>query len=166
MAAVLRPLRQLNHLRWPEFTHMNSYWDPVQNVEVVRILAGEYYATHCHEMITTVLGSCISVCIRDRTANIGGMNHFMLPVEREGRENSGAHGLSADAAYGSYAMAVSYTHLDVYKRQGEEYSDEQIHELIFHPGLSTAKQISDVSGRGVGMDVVRRNCLLYTSRCV
>jgi two-component system chemotaxis sensor kinase CheA len=42
-------------------------------------------------------------------------------------------------------------------RAGEEYSDEQIYDLIFHPGLSTAKQISDVSGRGVGMDVVRRN---------
>jgi two-component system chemotaxis sensor kinase CheA len=42
-------------------------------------------------------------------------------------------------------------------KPGEEYSDEQIYELIFHPGLSTAKQISDVSGRGVGMDVVRRN---------
>ena len=104
MAAVLRPSRQLNHLRWPEFAHMNSYWDPVQNVEVVRILAGEYYATHRHEMITTVLGSCISVCVRDRAASIGGMNHFMLPVEREGRENTGLHGLSADAAYGGYAM--------------------------------------------------------------
>lgn len=42
-------------------------------------------------------------------------------------------------------------------KAGEDYSDEQIYELIFHPGLSTAKQISDVSGRGVGMDVVRRN---------
>lgn len=42
-------------------------------------------------------------------------------------------------------------------KPGEEYSDEQIYDLIFHPGLSTAKQISDVSGRGVGMDVVRRN---------
>ena len=42
-------------------------------------------------------------------------------------------------------------------RAGEDYSDEQIYDLIFHPGLSTAKQISDVSGRGVGMDVVRRN---------
>jgi chemotaxis protein CheD len=104
MATVLNPSRQLNHLRWPEFAHMNSYWDPVQNVEVVRILAGEYYATHRHEMITTVLGSCISVCIRDRLTCIGGMNHFMLPMEREGRETSGPHGLSADAAYGSYAM--------------------------------------------------------------
>ncbi|MBK7543594.1 MAG: chemotaxis protein CheA [Candidatus Competibacteraceae bacterium] len=42
-------------------------------------------------------------------------------------------------------------------RPGEDYSDEQIYELIFHPGLSTAKQLSDVSGRGVGMDVVRSN---------
>ncbi|MBK8751448.1 MAG: chemotaxis protein CheA [Candidatus Competibacteraceae bacterium] len=42
-------------------------------------------------------------------------------------------------------------------KPGEDYSDEQIHDLIFHPGLSTAAQISDVSGRGVGMDVVRRN---------
>lgn len=34
---------------------------------------------------------------------------------------------------------------------------QQIHELIFAPGFSTADQISDVSGRGVGMDVVRKN---------
>jgi two-component system chemotaxis sensor kinase CheA len=36
-------------------------------------------------------------------------------------------------------------------------SDEAIHELIFLPGFSTAEQTTDVSGRGVGMDVVRRN---------
>jgi two-component system, chemotaxis family, sensor kinase CheA len=36
-------------------------------------------------------------------------------------------------------------------------SDEEIDNLIFLPGFSTAEQISDVSGRGVGMDVVRRN---------
>ncbi len=36
-------------------------------------------------------------------------------------------------------------------------SDEQIHELIFMPGFSTAEKTTDVSGRGVGMDVVRRN---------
>lgn len=39
----------------------------------------------------------------------------------------------------------------------ENHSDEQLHELIFHAGFSTADQITDVSGRGVGMDVVRRN---------
>jgi two-component system, chemotaxis family, sensor kinase CheA len=36
-------------------------------------------------------------------------------------------------------------------------SDEQIYELIFLPGFSTAEKTTDVSGRGVGMDVVRRN---------
>ena len=39
----------------------------------------------------------------------------------------------------------------------QELSDEQIDNLIFMPGFSTAEQVSDVSGRGVGMDVVRRN---------
>jgi len=39
----------------------------------------------------------------------------------------------------------------------EELSDDRIYNLIFAPGFSTADVISDVSGRGVGMDVVRRN---------
>jgi len=39
----------------------------------------------------------------------------------------------------------------------DRLSDDQINELIFHAGFSTAEQISDISGRGVGMDVVRRN---------
>ncbi|KZY35612.1 chemotaxis protein CheA, partial [Oleiphilus sp. HI0043] len=34
---------------------------------------------------------------------------------------------------------------------------EQIHDLIFQPGFSTAAEVTDISGRGVGMDVVRRN---------
>lgn len=38
-----------------------------------------------------------------------------------------------------------------------ELSDDQIHHLIFQPGFSTAETISEVSGRGVGMDVVKRN---------
>jgi two-component system chemotaxis sensor kinase CheA len=41
--------------------------------------------------------------------------------------------------------------------QDDVLSDDQIRELIFAPGFSTAEVVSDVSGRGVGMDVVRRN---------
>jgi len=40
---------------------------------------------------------------------------------------------------------------------GVEYSEHQIHQLIFHPGFSTAEKITNMSGRGVGMDVVKRN---------
>ncbi len=41
--------------------------------------------------------------------------------------------------------------------EDEELPDEKIHELIFAPGFSTAAEVTDVSGRGVGMDVVMRN---------
>lgn len=36
-----------------------------------------------------------------------------------------------------------------------QLSDEAVHALIFHPGFSTASEVTDVSGRGVGMDIVR-----------
>jgi two-component system, chemotaxis family, sensor kinase CheA len=41
--------------------------------------------------------------------------------------------------------------------ESDGLSDEQVRELIFMPGFSTARETTDVSGRGVGMDVVRRN---------
>ncbi len=39
----------------------------------------------------------------------------------------------------------------------EQPADHEVWQLIFHPGFSTAEKITDVSGRGVGMDVVRRH---------
>jgi two-component system, chemotaxis family, sensor kinase CheA len=42
-------------------------------------------------------------------------------------------------------------------KEGQELSEQQIFLLIFHPGLSTAEKLTDISGRGVGMDVVRKN---------
>jgi two-component system chemotaxis sensor kinase CheA len=39
----------------------------------------------------------------------------------------------------------------------DNMSDEDVWQLIFAPGFSTAEQVTDVSGRGVGMDVVKRN---------
>ncbi len=42
-------------------------------------------------------------------------------------------------------------------REGEAISDRDLYLLIFEPGFSTAKEVTDISGRGVGMDVVRRN---------
>jgi two-component system chemotaxis sensor kinase CheA len=43
--------------------------------------------------------------------------------------------------------------------ENDRLSDREIIELIFTPGFSTAEQITDVSGRGVGMDVVKKNIL-------
>ena len=44
-------------------------------------------------------------------------------------------------------------------QEGAKMSQSQILDLIFQPGFSTAKEITDVSGRGVGMDVVRKNIM-------
>ena len=41
--------------------------------------------------------------------------------------------------------------------EGDALTEAQICDLVFSPGFSTAEQVSDLSGRGVGMDVVRRN---------
>ena len=53
------------------YSHLNSH--------VSTIFAGEYYVSSKGEIISTVLGSCIAVCLFDRENKIGGMNHFMLP---------------------------------------------------------------------------------------
>lgn len=41
--------------------------------------------------------------------------------------------------------------------EDQHFTDQEIYQFIFLPGFSTAKEVTDVSGRGVGMDVVRRN---------
>ena len=49
---------------------------------------------------------------------------------------------------------------------GENLSDAAIHALVFHPGFSTAEKVSDVSGRGVGMDVVMTNLKKWNGEVV
>lgn len=81
----------------------NFYYDRTLNIEAAKILPGEYFFTPKDMVIVTVLGSCVSACIRDRTNGIGGMNHFMLP---DGGGGQGEGLLSASMRYGSYAMEV------------------------------------------------------------
>lgn len=87
------------------FEAIKRYWDRSNEVVAAKILPGEYYVTTQNEMVTTVLGSCVSACIRDRVFGIGGMNHFMLPVDTTGEGWSGAKDLLSSATrYGNYAM--------------------------------------------------------------
>jgi chemotaxis protein CheD len=87
----------------PHFSHIGRHWDGREGRWVAKLLPGDYYVTTHDELIFTVLGSCVSACIRDRVLRIGGMNHFMLP---ENGNESGAWGQSASAAtrYGNVAM--------------------------------------------------------------
>lgn len=86
------------------FTHVNRYWDKTRKQSAAKILPGEYYVTIADEMVTTVLGSCVSACVRDRIFGVGGMNHFMLPLSK-GDEGWGDMDLVSSATrYGNYAM--------------------------------------------------------------
>jgi chemotaxis protein CheD len=80
----------------------NLYYDRTFDCDAAKILPGEYYCTFKDMLIVTVLGSCVSACIRDRVSGIGGMNHFMLP---DGGDVSNPL-ISASARYGTYAMEV------------------------------------------------------------
>ncbi len=82
MTTALRtPSRPEQPPMLPAFAHMQHFWDPQLNSWTVKILPGEYYVTRGEGAISTVLGSCISACIRDPVRNVGGMNHFMLPED-------------------------------------------------------------------------------------
>ena len=78
------------------------YHDRSFNCQAAKILPGEYYFTNDDMMITTVLGSCVSACIRDRVRGIGGMNHFMLP---DGGNDADSP-ISSSMRYGTYAMEI------------------------------------------------------------
>lgn len=79
----------------------NVYYDRTFDTEAAKILPGEYYYTSKDMLIVTVLGSCVSACIRDRVKGLGGMNHFMLP---DGGDPGNP--VSASMRYGTYAMEV------------------------------------------------------------
>lgn len=128
----------------PGFGHINRYWDDTHGCIAAKILPGEYYVTREHEMVVTVLGSCVSACIRDRETGIGGMNHFMLP------ESSGAGFSSWDSSdpgkstrYGSYAMERLVN--DILKHGGAR---SRLEIKIFGGGRILA-QMTDIGHRNI-----------------
>ncbi|MCE2596906.1 chemoreceptor glutamine deamidase CheD [Motilimonas cestriensis] len=85
----------------------NRYFDRHFDCDAVKILPGEYFATKQNTLIVTVLGSCVSVCLRDPLLGIAGMNHFLLPQDNTLQEGI----LSESARYGVYAMEILINHL-------------------------------------------------------
>ena len=82
--------------------------------------------------------------------------HVVIEAKHEGGEvwisvKDDGRGLSREKILAK-AVERGLVHGD-----GREMSDEEVYQLIFEPGLSTASAVTDVSGRGVGMDVVKSN---------
>jgi chemotaxis protein CheD len=81
------------------------YFEREFDRNAVKLLPGEYFVSGDDIVLSTVLGSCISACMWDRVARMGGMNHFMLPGESSA--GAGAPDLLGLAGrYGVFAMEL------------------------------------------------------------
>ena len=66
----------------------------------IHVVQGEHHISSDPDvMLTTILGSCVAVCMRDPKTGVGGMNHFLLPSGK-------AEGLDEGRRYGAYAMEL------------------------------------------------------------
>ena len=129
------------------FEHIKRSWYPAHESYIARIKPGEYYVTRHDEGILTVLGSCISACIRDRVSGVGGMNHFMLPaVPGDEPTDWSAAGLGAATRYGNYAME----HLinEILKNAKNGCRRENLEVKIFG-GSRVLQNMSDVGKRNI-----------------
>lgn len=72
-------------------------------------------------------------------------NHIVIAVSDDGR------GLSRD---GLIASAISKGLID--SRDAASMGEQDAYQLIFHPGFSTSREVTETSGRGIGLDVVKK----------
>ncbi|MCW8807678.1 MAG: chemoreceptor glutamine deamidase CheD [Rhodanobacter sp.] len=126
----------------PGFEHVRRFWDPVLSCMTIKVLPGEFYVSRQDEMVSTVLGSCVSACIHDARRGIGGMNHFMLP-EPLGERDDWSSTVGRAARYGSDAMEQMINEI---LRAGGQRADLRV--KIFGGGRVLA-QMTDVGKRNI-----------------
>ena len=81
------------------------YWDHRFKRHTIKLLPGDFDVVDGQEMLVTVLGSCVAACIRDVRSGIGGMNHFLLPSEKNKNNNQSWNDYNSEATrYGDLAM--------------------------------------------------------------
>ena len=133
---------------WPTmlngFSHIARIWDPKHQLCAAKILPGEYYVTREHEIITTVLGSCISACIRDPLSGVGGMNHFMLPGDENKCMGTWGGRDCLETRYGIAAMETLIN--DILKQGGRK---DRLELKLFGGGRVLAMDVSNVGERNI-----------------
>ncbi len=87
----------------PGFEHVRRYQDP-RGFIIAKLLPGDFYVTGEDEILDTVLGSCVSACIRSPRLKVGGMNHFMLPRPRNDGTDSWTDKVGNATRYGTASM--------------------------------------------------------------
>jgi len=132
----------------PQFAHINRYWDDEYRCYAARLLPGEYYVSCKNELVTTVLGSCVSACVRDARLKLGGMNHFMLPLDGSNGTSAWSTAVSAATRYGNVAMERLIN--DILKLGGRR---EDLELKLVGGGRVLAEMTTDIGARNI--DFVR-----------
>ena len=159
-----RPVLKSNHaLPSPirGFEHINRYWDKNLKVPAAKILPGQFYVSKSGEVIATVLGSCISACIRDKIKGIGGMNHFMLPSTSAGSSDSWQNSnVSLPLRYGEWAMEFLIN--EILKNGGKK----QNFEVKIFGGGKILQNMTDIGERNIRfvLEFLEREGLSIESR--
>ena len=133
----------------PAFAHIQRRWDSTLNCCASKILPGEYYVTLHDEAITTVLGSCVSACVRDPATGVGGMNHFMLPGETGRRMDRWGGDDCLMSRYGVAAMEMLIN--DILKLGAQK---QRLELKFFGGGKVLAMEANNIGERNV--DFVRQ----------
>ncbi len=112
---------------------------------VTLIHPGEYLVSREDMIISTVLGSCVAVALKDRESNVGGLNHFMLPApfKRSSASEFPPGFISDQGRYGSYAMELLINEM---MKRGAKKSGIQAKVFggasMLHVGQSSALSIA------------------------
>ena len=137
-----------NEDQWPSvlpgFEQLSRVWDASHKLCATKILPGEYYVTRNNEIVTTVLGSCVSACIRDPMTCVGGMNHFMLPGDTAKSLNKWGGEESLATRYGIAAMENLIN--DILKQGARK---DRLEVKLFGGGKVLAMDINDVGKRNI-----------------
>lgn len=143
------------------YEHISRYWDKQTGLWTAKLLPGDIYVTNNNEVLSTLLGSCIAVCIRDQQSGVGGMNHFMLPDKnRYSSHDWGSNPVTYASRYGVWAMEFLIN--EILKHGGQR---EQLELKVFGGGKVIEGLKNDVGERNIQFlkDYVQREGLTISA---
>jgi chemotaxis protein CheD len=134
--------------------------------KAVQLYAGQVVATREACMVTTILGSCVAVCLWDSRQKLGGINHFMLP-DRVGTDHSTRFGSVACKRLLEKMIALgSETHdleakvfggasvLDAFRGGGQQLGRRNVETALASLGESGVRVVATDVGGSFGRRLV------------
>lgn len=120
---------------------MKKTFNKKYNCDMYELYASDCFATDEQQVVlTTLLGSCVSVCMKDPKAKVAGMNHFMLPR----KVNVKDLGFNNDTRYGVNAMEVMINEM---MKKGA--LRKRLQAKVFGGGQVMDTALSNVAGSNV-----------------